>query len=284
MKYSFSIPKFSLFQSEVENPDDIDIKSLREGIKKRYNFYNAEDSIRFPMFDYNTNRRNYETLKESFEEDFYNRRGISRTNNSLHIPSTNTLAIFFTDDSYKPSRKILNTLLAYSEDTEKINAKISNKTVRTSLSSNYSMVIKVLVILVLIISFSYKVFNENNIPLKILTPKTQTNAVRFLPIEGTAKYATENNIKQVWVVVRSKQSGNCYVQAPIQIKKNGDWKGYVIIGSEGNGDIGFTYEIRAYLNPLMKIKDGDILKSWPSAGVSTETVDVVRGENLVAEL
>ena len=167
---------------------------------------------------------------------------------------------------------------------EKINAKISNKTVRTSLSSNYSMVIKVLVILVLIISFSYKVFTENNTPLKILTPKTQTNAVRFLPIEGTAKYATENNIKQVWVVVRSKQSGNCYVQAPIQIKKNGDWKGYVIIGSEGNGDIGFTYEIRAYLNPLMKIKDGDILKSWPSAGVSTETVDVIRGENLVAEL
>jgi hypothetical protein len=282
MKRFFSIPKFSRFQSEDVNSDDFDLKSLREAIKKRYNSYNAEDGIRFPVFDYNTNRRNYETLKESFEEDFYARRGVSRTNNNLHIPSTNTLALFFTDDSYKPSRKILNTLLAYADNT---NEKIRNQSIlNQTIVRNHNTLIKASVVLAVTLFFSYKVFIDNSSQLEILTPKTNESVSRMLAIEGKTNFTSGNDTKNVWIVVKSKMSGICYVQAPISIQRNGSWKGNVIIGREGNGDVGFAYEIKALLNPQLKIKEGDTSRIWPSAEVSTEIIRVVRGVNPVADL
>jgi len=83
--------------------------------------------------------------------------------------------------------------------------------------------------------------------------------------------------------VKSKSTNKYYVQQAILSQKNGDWVGRIIIGSVSNEDIGQAYEIKAFLNPVKKMKAGDELKAWPTAEISTETIEVIRGSKLSEE-
>ena len=265
---------------------DFDLKSLRDDVKKRYLYYNKLDTDRFPIFEYNTNRKNYEPLKESFEEEFFTRRGISRTKNNLHIPSTNTLALFFTDNSYIPSQKILNTCRSYTkENVLKINRLRDDEIVSEMSQSKYSKgqlaVGKAFLILGTILFFvyvSYKLLGPKNERLRISRPSLNSIIPRIVTVEGTVEGAGE-----IWVVVKSKSANKYYVQQPILSQKNGDWVGTIIIGSVNSEDIGQAYEIKAFFNPVKKMKTGDELKAWPIAEVSTETIEVIRGSKLSEE-
>lgn len=261
---------------------DFDLKNLRDDVKKRYLYYNKLDTDRFPIFEYNTNRKNYEPLKESFEEEFFTRRGISRTKNNLHIPSTNTLALFFTDNSYTPSQKILNTCRSYTkENVLKTDSLHDDETVYLSKNFKSRLIVgRILLIsglMLFLVFVFYKLFIKNE-RLQITSPSSYSIIPRILAIEGTAENASE-----IWVVVKSKSTNKYYVQQPILLQDNGDWIGRVIIGSVSNEDIGQAYEIKAFLNPVQKIKTGDELRAWPTAEVSTETIEVIRGSKLSEE-
>lgn len=261
---------------------DFDLKNLRDDVKKRYLYYNKLDTDRFPIFEYNTNRKNYEPLKESFEEEFFTRRGISRTKNNLHIPSTNTLALFFTDNSYTPSQKILNTCRSYTkENVLKTDSLHDDETVYLSKNFKSRLIVgRILLIsglMLFLVFVFYKLFIKNE-RLQITSPSSYSIIPRILAIEGTAENASE-----IWVVVKSKSTNKHYVQQPILLQDNGDWVGRVIIGSVSNEDIGQAYEIKAFLNPVQKIKTGDELRAWPTAEVSTETIEVIRSSKLSEE-
>lgn len=261
---------------------DFDLKNLRDDVKKRYLYYNKLDTDRFPIFEYNTNRKNYEPLKESFEEEFFTRRGISRTKNNLHIPSTNTLALFFTDNSYTPSQKILNTCRSYTkENVLKTDSLHDDETVYLSKNFRSQLIVgRILLIsglMLFLVFVFYKLFIKNE-RLQITSPSSYSIIPRILAIEGTAENASE-----IWVVVKSKSTNKHYVQQPILLQDNGDWVGRVIIGSVSNEDIGQAYEIKAFLNPVQKIKTGDELRAWPTAEVSTETIEVIRSSKLSEE-
>lgn len=261
---------------------DFDLKNLRDDVKKRYLYYNKLDTDRFPIFEYNTNRKNYEPLKESFEEEFFTRRGISRTKNNLHIPSTNTLALFFTDNSYTPSQKILNTCRSYTkENVLKTDSLHDDETVYLSKNFRSQLIVgRILLIsglMLFLVFVFYKLFIKNE-RLQITSPSSYSIIPRILAIEGTAENASE-----IWVVVKSKSTNKYYVQQPILLQDNGDWIGRVIIGSVSNEDIGQAYEIKAFLNPVQKIKTGDELRAWPTAEVSTETIEVIRSSKLSEE-
>jgi hypothetical protein len=265
---------------------DFDLKNLRNDVKKRYLYYNKLDTDRFPIFEYNTNRKNYEPLKESFEEEFFTRRGISRTKNNLHIPSTNTLALFFTDDSYTPSQKILNTCRSYTKgNLLKIDTLNDNEMVSDVSQSKYSKgqlaVGRTFLILgaILFLAYvSYKLLEPKYERLRITRPTLHSIIPRIVAIEGTVEGASE-----IWIVVKSKSTNKYYVQQAILSQKNGDWVGRIIIGSVSNEDIGQAYEIKAFLNPVKKMKAGDELKAWPTAEISTETIEVIRGSKLSEE-
>lgn len=261
---------------------DFDLKNLRNDVKKRYLYYNELDTDRFPIFEYNTNRKNYEPLKESFEEEFFARRGISRTKNNLHIPSTNTLALFFTDNSYMPSQKILNTCRSYTkENVLKTDSLHSDEAMSKPKNFKSQLTVGRILLFSGIMLFGgfvfYKLFIKNE-RLQITSPSSYSIIPRILSIEGTAENASE-----IWVVVKSKSSNKHYVQQPILVQDNGDWIGKVIIGSVSNEDIGQGYEIKAFLNPVQKIKTGDELRAWPAAEVSTETIEVIRSSKLSEE-
>jgi hypothetical protein len=281
MKSSRFITAFFPFAFDNQNFEEIDKNQLHENIKRRYMFYNAQDIDKFPVFEYNTNRKNYEPLKESFEEEFFNQRGINRKKNNLHIPSTNTLALLFTDESYIPSQKILNTCRSYSERTTKSDYSLDEKSNSFTFFPVSSIKIRVLMSIllllgfILLISFSYKLFLQKNEQLQISSPNSNTDVPRILTIEGSAKKGRE-----IWIVVKPKFGNLFYVQAPIQVQKKGNWNGMVIVGSVGDEDIGQVYEIKAFINPSKKINTGDVLNSWPTSEVSTETVEVTRSSNL----
>lgn len=261
---------------------DFDLKNLRNDVKKRYLYYNKLDTDRFPIFEYNTNRKNYEPLKESFEEEFFTRRGISRTKNNLHIPSTNTLALFFTDNSYIPSQKILNTCRSYTkENVLKTDSLHSDEAMSKPKNFKSQLTVGRILLFSGIMLFGvfvfYKLFIKNE-RLQITSPSSYSIIPRILSIEGTAENASE-----IWVVVKSKSSNKHYVQQPILVQDNGDWVGKIIIGSINSEDIGQAYEIKAFFNPVKKMKTGDELKAWPIAEVSTETIEVIRGSKLSEE-
>ncbi|MEA5458302.1 hypothetical protein VB796_04600 [Arcicella sp. LKC2W] len=265
---------------------DFSLKNLRDDVKKRYLYYHKLDTDRFPIFEYNTNRKNYESLKESFEEEFFTRRGISRTKNNLHIPSTNTLALLFTDNNYTPSQKILNTCRSYTKESSiKTSALLEDETLN-SLSkptpTNPPFIVGkplLLVAIILLLGFVfYQLFMDKHERLYIDSPSTNTIVPRILPIEGTAE-----NTNEVWVVVKSKSTNKYYVQQPIEVQNGRDWVGRVIIGSVSSEDVGQVFEIRAFINPVKTIKKGDELTAWPISEVSTESIEVIRGSKLTEE-
>ncbi|PWK27361.1 hypothetical protein LV89_01674 [Arcicella aurantiaca] len=265
---------------------DFDFKTLRDDIKKRYFFYNQLDTDRFPIFEYNTNRKNYESLKEAFEEEFFVQRGISRTKNNLHIPSTNTLALLFTDNNYTPSQKILNTCRSFAKESgnktnfvledERVNS--LPKSTPTKSMFTLSRILLFLGITLLLSFVFYQLFIHKHERLYIKSPSTNTIVPRIVSIEGTAEKASE-----VWVVVKSKSTNKYYVQQPIEIQNGKDWVGRVIIGSVSSEDVGQAFEIKAFLNPAKKLKKGDELPAWPASEVSTEGIEVIRGSKLTEE-
>lgn len=277
MKNSRFITKIFPFVFKNQNLEDIDNATLRERIKKKYMLFTIQDMDTFPKFDYNTNRKNYEPLKKSFEDEFYNRRRIDRLKNNLHIPSTNTFASFFTDENYVPSQKILNTFLSYTEKSIKPNHNPDEKPNSFTLFPLNSMKRRILFSILLIvgsvffINFSYKWFIHRNDRLQILNPETNTTLPRISVIEGIA-----TNAKEVFTVVRPKYGKKFYVQRPAIVKENGKWGEMLVLGRNDNEDVGYIFEIRAFINPSVKIKDDDILSSWPKAEVSTEVIEVTR--------
>lgn len=263
------------------NSDEIDLIQLRENIKKAYFTYNTKNIDRFPIFEYNTNRKNYEPLKESFEEEFYVKRGIDRMKNNLHIPSSNTLALFFSNDLYVPSPKILNTCRSYCDGIikpEQGNNKKQFGLIMFLMNPiNQRSLFKIILLLGLLyftlflVSYDKQKYER----MKVNSPTSKSEVPRNLEIGGTA-----TNAREIWIVVKPKNKEVFYVQSPIKVQDNGKWNGIVIIGGIGHEDIGQIYEIGTFINPKPKISEGMELKHWPVAEVSTERLEVIRGSKL----
>lgn len=259
-----------------------EMKDLREGIKRRYNYYHLLDRDRFPELEYNTNRANYEHLRESFEEEFYVVRGIDRTKGSIHIPSTNTLALIFSDDKYIPGRKILNTCRSYAEGKTKANTATdihANKPFEKSTSKKNGRVVVLLGLGLLGAGFAI------HAALTQLNPEPPASGLtiyhpyhgQFIPRLSFAE-GRVSNADTVWIVIRPVEGSNYWVQPPIKVE-NDKWKGLIYIGSVDKGDIGVRSQVRAFVNPTHVVKEGDVLTTWPEAELSSEAIVVVRKGN-----
>lgn len=259
-----------------------DMYILREGIKRKYLDYHLRDKDRFPLVEFNTNRRNYQPLRDAFEDEFFNLRGIDRVNNNLHIPSTNTLVLIFTDESYVPSFKILNTCRSFSnKKSDKIireddingiiydSKKTSISTIKSILISKYTL-IGTFTLLCFFLFFHYNNFQNRII---IDRPYPNSTVPRNLIVEGAA-----TNANKVWIIVRAKQSNTYWVQPPLIVNSDGIWKGQVFIGRLGNtDDVGQWFQIKAFVEPENNLYEGQQLHSWPQSKLSTDVVEVVRG-------
>jgi hypothetical protein len=280
-------PFFFTMENALQTPTDPDVVALREGIKRKYSTYTARDHDRFPQFDYNTNRANYEPLRASFEEEFYLVRGLDRTNATLHIPSTNTLALLFTDGTYVPGRKILNTCRSYtSERPMPVDDELAPGPAKQARRSRYWWYTALVLSLLIAGAGSYLVLHQapSRVPpskLTITYPLHGQTVPRRPFIAGRVAHADT-----VWIVVRPVTLGaKCYVQPPIPVKKDGSWRGQIFIGGLNPNNIGQAFEIRAFVNPPSVYRaieeERDIFNEWPNdAELATHSTVVIRGSEL----
>lgn len=276
----------------MENPHRLttleNIVKLRAGIKQRYQSYHLLDRDRFPQFGHNTNRVNYEPLRASFEEEFYVVRGLDRINQTIHIPSTNTLALLFTDDSYVPSQKIWNTCWLYAgESTQRNVPFLTNPTdlVRPIRPGRILPIdgIRLYVVwgsllLIIVIGLGYQL-SSRTVPTKIkrkasnllISQPSQNKIVsREIVVEGKV-----SNADTVWVLVGSK-TGGYWAQRPIVVNDDGTWKGPILIGHFTNLDTGVRFQLKAMVHPVKPLKEEDYFRPWPKAELMSETVEVIK--------
>ncbi|GAB2563217.1 hypothetical protein [Spirosoma aerophilum] len=275
----------------MENPakstTENEVEALRQAIKNKYKQYHLLDRDRFPEFEYNTNRTNYEPLRESFNEEFYAVRGLDRANNTIHIPSTNTLALLFTGDGYLPKGKILNTCRSYAEGrTQKvITPAVSDPVAPTpitqlkvTLSSRINRRTLLLVSLGIaagLLTYASIFYSRSALPagkVIITSPTSGMTVPRIMIAQGKAPGA-----KQVWLVVHNPKYPEYYVQDPIGVAKDGVWEGLLYTGSVAKGNIGMRFQVRAFANLTQSLPEDQIIDAWPKAEFSSDIIEVVRG-------
>ncbi|MFD2570225.1 hypothetical protein ACFSUS_06235 [Spirosoma soli] len=259
---------------------DNQIISLREGIKAKYRQYHLTNQDRYPEFDYNTNRANYEPLRDSFDEEFYNVRGYDRETSTISIPSINTLALLFTNDSYMPGKKILNTCRSYAEGPTQF---VASPEVPVSVLPQQSAQAKFVnrrlagrlmgvLILGVLLYIGLRVFAPVASGLVIIRPAHWSIVPQELIIEGKV---TDAEI--VWMVVHPTISPTYYVQPPSKVQDNGSWIGVIYVGGPNHGPDSLIYQIQAVVNPTKELHSGEVLSSWPEAELSSQIVEVIRG-------
>lgn len=254
------------------------MQTLREGIRRRYTGYHLRDRDRYPEFDFNSNRANYQPLRDSFEEEFYEVRKIDRASPNVFIPSTNTLALIFTDDTYVPSTKILNTCQSYALGPAKssISTDVPARSPEQP-SGNKRLLfggLGLLFCLGILVLFNRSWPGPAPSGLVISRPSPKSVVLQEVVVAGKVANATT-----VWIAVRSKINGLVWIQPPILVQDNGDWIGVIYVGNPSKKSEGYTYQVRAFVSPFDKLISGEVLSDWPEAELSSPIVDVLRGAN-----
>ncbi|MDD5422617.1 MAG: hypothetical protein PHT32_04245 [Candidatus Omnitrophica bacterium] len=108
--------------------------------------------------------------------------------------------------------------------------------------------------------------------IRIVSPRPGEYVDRRPLVEGTAKASGVT----IWTVVRSKTTGDYWVQPKARTKAGGDWGSLIFVGRPGNKDVGRRYEIMAVGNPAVGLKEGDVLDTWPEAEYISQMIEVVR--------
>jgi len=75
---------------------------------------------------------------------------------------------------------------------------------------------------------------------------------------------TDPNAK-VWVVVHPMEVSDKWVQPPATVGDDGTWAVQAFIGRPGKEDVGKYFEVRAFADPRVPLKEGMILGDWPEA-------------------
>lgn len=260
-----------------------DMKTLKEGIKRRYEVYHTLNRDKFPDFDYNTNRANYNPLRVSFEEEFYMERGYDRANSAIHIPSLNTFALLFTDETYIPGEKILTACRLYAASKQSLlpDSDLLHTTKQQDVSQKSNYMVWLLGFVLVIGGYSLFKINQ---PYKKATPTSLTIS---LPRQGqivprlSYVMGSVANADEVWIVVHP-MGEKFYLQDVAKVKEDGTWEGQLTVGSIDETPTDWPYEVRAFVNPKGSYeafeKQGTIIfDSWPEkADLATEPVTIVR--------
>lgn len=265
------------------------MKTLREGIILRYQAYHVLNRDKFPDFEYNTNRANYEPLRTSFEEELYIAKGIDRANPTIHIPSTNTLALLFTDDRYIPNKKILNTCQLYADPSPRsVTVPDSLDTFKPPTTSQTRIRWVWLLATGFIATISYAIFEMNPfgkavMPTELVMQRPEQGQVVSRVVSVAGKVTNADTSDVVWVVVHPIYKGDkFYVQDPIRVNKNGTWSGEIFVGKPFDDTIQYVFEIRAFIKPdgkytALNEQGNAIFDAWPeTAALATQSIVVIR--------
>lgn len=256
----------------------IQLQTLRKNIKEKYKQYHLTDRDRFPAIEYNTNRNNYEPLRASIEAELFTVRGIDKNADHFQVPSISTLANLFTKDSYLPGKKLLDTYQIYAEldgisESNQVGVVTYPARVRTTRKSLAPVAYRTAFIaLIALLAFcAWRLSFESPSGLLIVRPTANSFVPEEMVIEGKV-----SNAETVWLVVRPKNEHYYYVQPQVKVQHDGKWLGVIYIGEHNSENDGLTFQIRALVNPVEKLINGEMYYDWPEAELTSKIVEVVR--------
>lgn len=223
-------------------------QALQDGLKRKYQQYHEKDKDRFRDIIFTSHRPNYQPMKDSFEEEFYVKRGIDKFKTKINIPSTSLLAKIF-HDNYIPDQNYLTDCWSYIGDM----AAGSNNEIIIADNKR---------------SVSATVENE----MFIDRPRPEESVERLVMAEGKVK----DPIADLWLVVRPSGSYRYFVQPKLKVSADGSWKRQIYIGSLDEGNIGHRFDICGFVNPKLELTEGDELDAWPEADYCTDVRTVIR--------
>ena len=109
-------------------------------------------------------------------------------------------------------------------------------------------------------------------PLRITAPADGAQVSERPFVEGTA---SDPNA-EVWVVVHPMSVSDYWVQPRVNVREDGTWRVRIHIGRPGAIDVGEQFEIAAFVNPEVRMEQGDIFNGWPEAQWKSQIIEVTR--------
>lgn len=107
--------------------------------------------------------------------------------------------------------------------------------------------------------------------LHVISPRQGAKVARLVPFQGEGAAPRE----QVFPVVCV--GDECFPQQPVTADDKGNFDGVIIIGRPAN-DCGQRYEFRLFAQLRQELTVGRVIGTWPKAGASSLSVDLIRAE------
>lgn len=108
--------------------------------------------------------------------------------------------------------------------------------------------------------------------ISITAPKEGQEVPERPNVEGIVDDASSD----VWVVLHPLEVSECWVQPEVFVHDDGSWITSIYVGRPGRADLGKQFQIRAVVNPVDDLKEGDIVRCWPEAEAQSDLVVVKR--------
>ncbi|MGD1046188.1 MAG: hypothetical protein ABR936_12845 [Bacteroidota bacterium] len=108
--------------------------------------------------------------------------------------------------------------------------------------------------------------------IRITEPSDQSQVLNQPEIKGTI---SDPSVK-VWVVVHPTSVSDYYIQPSVTVRDDGTWKTMIYIGRPGSVDVGKHFEVVAFANAAIDLKEGDILSGWPKAQWKSQVIELIR--------
>ena len=109
-------------------------------------------------------------------------------------------------------------------------------------------------------------------PLTITMPENGARVPHRPVVEGRV----HDPKADICVVIHPIGNRRYWVQPAVNVTRAGRWKVQVFVGSAGDADVDASFEVRAFANPTLRLKEGETLESWPQAQWSSDIVEVRR--------
>ncbi|MBI3195302.1 MAG: hypothetical protein HYZ34_12680 [Ignavibacteriae bacterium] len=117
-----------------------------------------------------------------------------------------------------------------------------------------------------------KELEGTKVGIRITEPSDQSQVPNRPEIKGTVSDPSA----KVWVVVHPTEVSDYYVQPGVTARDDGTWKTTIYIGRPGGIDVGKHFEVMAFANPTIRLKEGDILSGWPEAQWKSQVIEITR--------
>lgn len=264
---------------------------LREAIRQKYETHRLAKPGKYPVLKFNSYPAPYEHLRKSFQDELASHGQADMRQALAVIPSIKVFAKVFHDGYVLKDENMINACYLYAwgkprhttgttDDTMMMSATPRSTAVSTAafVTRPYSRKLLWTSLIagagcfLVYVAISYYRSTAHPSRLIISSPTDGMTVPRIMIAEGKA-----SNAKVVWLIIHNPDRPEYYVQDPIAVADDDTWRGPIYTGNLDKRTIGIQFQLRAFVNPVKPIVEGQMIYAWPKAELSSDVITIVRG-------